>query len=444
MTKKWKREVVTSGKVIDRKSGKAYSIVQLFDIYNCNYVIREKSRLQFESYEPLKYNATPFMSTSYGEYFMVQQNENYCRRTIYEQLYCPICQRTYKFSAENFRIGERQGYNRKRSKFAVCKHCLRFYREKSGNRKIGIINLDPLFGLNLKVEELALAFQLISENKSMSKICESLEHLRAKKVGTYERISKKTVQYGCYRIAPLIKLYVKDCCRPMFVDRELIIDTFCFTRKSFDLTFDDTIEKELIQFYVTIIIGGYSTALYGFGVAEDEFDSALKCAKMAKIYTSGVLRECMIKFDDSHKIRKALVRAGVPESHLTSVSKSVCRSYINKVEGIIRILRAHGLKKRRYSTIPGVFTKLVIEFVNWNFFKKHTLFDSRWEGKIFQLLQINGPKNWKELIEDSWQYILSRGDLFKRYYPKFNRGPRKRKAHKTMLYVPNHTTLSMC
>ena len=53
------------------------------------------------------------------------------------------------------------------------------------------------------------------------------------------------------------------------------------------------------------------------------------------------------------------------------------------------------------------------------------LFDGRWHGKLSELLRIDAPADWKSLLELSWRYILSDEVLYKTYYPKFNRGPKK-------------------
>jgi hypothetical protein len=204
------------------------------------------------------------------------------------------------------------------------------------------------------------------------------------------------------------------------------MDTFHFTRMRYNLIYldpaDYVIKRSYTQHSLSVIIGAYSKAIFGFGVG-NEYESARRCAKMALQYTSNHLPYCNIKFDGSQAIWNALIEAGVPKDHLLSVPKDVCRSHVNECEGLIRILRSKGLSKRDYSFQRDIFLKAAIIFISWNLFENHTLFDGRWSGRLTDLLKIDAPSDWNQLITESWRHVISRGDTFEKYYPHYKRGP---------------------
>jgi len=37
---------------------------------------------------------------------------------------------------------------------------------------------------------------------------------------------------------------------------------------------------------------------------------------------------------------------------------------------------------------------------------------------------LNAPKDWHELVKNSWRYLISTKECFEKYYPKINRGPK--------------------
>lgn len=363
-------------------------------------------------------------------------------RTTFDLVYCPVCGQVY--TRDNFYERIRKGYNEKQSMFLICKRCVeRINKEritKNGEypsdaeaklgTKIGRVSLDPFYGLNLYENEAELMLQEMAEGKTLEEIRADVEDFRKQIVGKTEHISKKTLQIACYRIVPILYREVVDCNRPQIIDTTLVMDTFYFTRMRYDLTFIDDdylVKRDYSKLSATILIGENSKGLFGFGMGQNEYESSKRCVSMALKYTSSMLPRCSIKFDGSSSEERALLEVGIPEGHLISVPKSVCKSYINPVEGAIRALRSLGLGKRAYSLPLSIFIHLTIHFINWNLFQEHVLFDGRWKGRIAELLQIDAPKDWGTLIKNGWHYIISDGELFRKYYPKFNRGPRKEK-----------------
>ena len=354
-----------------------------------------------------------------------------------DEIYCPVCRLVYP--ARNFYIFRRKGYNEKYSTYGRCRACAKRYQNmkasacndfRGADKRIGIVSFDALFGLNLYVDELALMLEKLANDEKLTKVREAIEHKRRQKVGNGEIICKKTLMLACYRVIPIIYRYVVDVCRPKKIDRTLVMDTFHFTRmrhylKYFPDEADYAVKRGYTQHSVTILIGSFTKGIFGFGFGEGEYKAAKRCVAMAMKYTSEHLPKCIIKFDGSDNERRALLEAGIPPEHLISVSKGECRSYINQCEGIIRALRGKGLGKRAYSLPLSMFLRTTISFVSWNLFTQHTLLDGRWNGKIADLISVEAPTDWNMLIEKSWKYILSKGDLFEKYYPRFGRGPKK-------------------
>lgn len=98
---------------------------------------------------------------------------------------------------------------------------------------------------------------------------------------------------------------------------------------------NDVARKAYWQLYLTVAVGGSSFTVYGFGVSE----SCSECANMVSNYTSGRLRYCKVSLTVTRGIEKAFMEAGAYPSNMISVPKKVFRSYVNKVEGFISILR---------------------------------------------------------------------------------------------------------
>jgi len=354
-----------------------------------------------------------------------------------DKIYCPVCDEVLRFS--DFYREERKGYNEKHSLYLRCKKCVKRSRnekeastlqEKSKKPRIGRVSCDPCFGLNLYQDELALAFKQLAEGKKLYEIKKNIEKKRIDKLGRYELVCRKTIKKGMRRLTPIIAQYYVDCCKPSYVDAEIFVDTLHFTRfvdylESCD--FIDAIRRGYTDYYATIAIGGYSFAWYGFGLSSTEYQSCRKCAMMVKAYTSNTLLRCKIKFDGAESIKKTFLEVGVPKRNLITVPKSICASYTNKIEGFIKTLRMQGLRKRRYSEIVDVYVGLVTKFVEWNLFTEHALRDGTQNTKVKDIIKIiSPPENWLDLIRKSWKYILSNPTSFKKYYPVFNRGPRKK------------------
>ena len=352
-----------------------------------------------------------------------------------DKLYCPVCKKTYPFTEEHFYIQRRRGYNQKKSGVAVCKQCRRRNRthgsgvaDEGENTRIGRVNLDPTFGLNLYDYEAAIALEHLAEGSSLNYIQESIMKWRYEYLKTKELVSKKTFLNAAHRLTPIILRYTLDCCKPRRVDSEIHIDTFYFTRLYNKLDRQTyRIIKSHVENYVTIAVGGHSYAIYGFGVSSNKADSCDGCVKMAMRYTSAAMIDADIKFDGDSSIKLALLKAGVPQSNLISIPKSLLKSHINKAEGLIKILREKGLKKRRFSNLANIFVRVNATFINWNLFETHTLRDGTLNTTVREHLRINAPQSWHELIQNSWRYILSSKELFETYYPRFKRGPKKHK-----------------
>ncbi len=343
-------------------------------------------------------------------------------------VYCPVCGQAYPLTRENFYYRERKGYNEKQTLYIKCKKCVeRYNKTKTG--AIGILSLDPFFGLNVNIDEIALMLEEMADGKKLENIRKDLETKRKERVGRREIISKKTLLLATFRSAPIFFRYVLDCCKPKKIDRMMVVDSYNFTRTRYYLEiFDDigwVVRKGYTQHTITIMIGAYTKAIFGFGFGENEYEATRSCGLMAMNYTSGYLQKCLVKFDGSDDEKKALLDVGVQNENLNSVPKSVCRTFINQCEGIIKVLRSKGLGKRLYSLPVSIFMRSAVAFISWNLFQEHVLFDGRWHGKLSELLQIDAPADWKSLLELSWRYILSDEVLYKTYYPKFNRGPKK-------------------
>jgi len=255
-------------------------------------------------------------------------------RKIGNMVYCPVCRKAYPINV--FYKEERVSYNIKQSDYLRCSRCRqRSYKERGGDTRIGRVSLDPTFNLSLLKEELPVVLQYVAEEKTISEISEEIMKSRNYPNDYLRPVSKKTILAALKRITPPIKAYVQNYCKPQRVDRKLIAVIFHFTRSSYDLTEDDAIVKKWTQNSAMMIVGEYSSLVYGFSVARTKAEAAEKYVKMAFEYTSGRLPMCYIKFDGSREIKHALSQVRVPESHMISVSKKVLISHINKIEGFL-------------------------------------------------------------------------------------------------------------
>lgn len=353
----------------------------------------------------------PCKLPKYGQYLIVERLD--LPKSIGE-IYCPTCQRSYP--CESFITRGKKVFELKTTMYILCKKC------RSLKRKSKWISLDPAFGFKLALNELALIFDALAEGETLNEISETLTKNRLSK----DLVQKKTMLHAAYRLAPIIAIYITDCCKPKIIDAILVIDITHFTHKVPVRDEDNIIHYKIIQRFVTKIIGRYSKAIYGYGIAASKSASARNCIKMAMNYTSGMLVKCHVKFDGDKEIEAALIEAGIPKENLKSIPKTVYKGGINEIESHFKDVKAK-LKKHRFTSDPSIFVRLTAFFANWNFFERHSLYDGRWEGTLAELLQIEqAPSNWQELIERSWRYILSNKELFEKYYPKINRGQNKK------------------
>ena len=392
-----------------------------------------KGNVSASNVTPSKESPIAADTPSNGDYIVVESTRN--SLSIDEnKIYCPVCEKEYPI--DNFYTVRKTGYNTKYSDYLICKSCnrrryqkLRKKRcendEESEEERIGRVSLDPVFGLNVCKDELAIIFNGLAEGEKLRKIKSEVEKERFTRRGVREKICSKTIFTVAERLSPIMVRYMVDQCKPRLVDSEILVDTFSFTRFYKYLDENDVVRKAYWQLYLTVAVGGGSFGIYGFGVSTNKMESCNKCANMVSKYTSGKLRYCKVKFDGDPCIEKALMEAGVHTSNLISIPKEVCRSYVNKAEGLISILRDRGLRKRRYSEQVSIFARMASLFIKWNLFDTHTLHDGLQKTTVREQIQINAPPGWEELIEKSWLYILSNGKLFKIYYPVFKRGRRR-------------------
>jgi len=387
----------------------ALSEEELDALLNAPFRIKETRRETPEAAST--HNAISF--PPYGSYIMVK---NYNPQIVADEVYCPRCGRSYPLNGENFIFKRKAVFQLKPSDYVRCKAC-----------KISRwISLDPTFGLKLTLEELAAGFRDLAKSVAKGEIAENLTSKRANN----ELVCRKTVVNGFERLAPMIYRYTIDCCKPRIVDKVLVMDTTYFTRKISILDENYVTRRRLAEAYATIMIGQYSKGIYGMGIAYSVSESARQCVTAAMNYTSGALRECKVKYDGDDEIGMELINAGVPKEYLISIPKTEYKGGINEIEEAFSHVKQH-IPKHRFSLKQSIFQALTAFIVQWNFFDKHSLFDGRYYGKIAQLLRIeNAPSDWVTLIQQSWRYIISRGDLFNIYYPKYNRGAHLSKVNK--------------
>lgn len=348
----------------------------------------------------------------YGQYLTVG---NFILPATLDKVYCPICQRNYPLTSKCFTFRNKEVFGVKHTTYVLCKNC------RNQGRKSSWISLDPAFGFKLTLKELALAFQYLGEGRTLDDISETLSKDRTNN----DVVHKKTIMKAVYRQAPIINRYIADCCKPKIIDEILVIDITHFTHKVPVRNEDNTIYYKIVQHFVTKIIGRYSKAIYGYGIAASKSASARNCIKMAMNYTSDMLVKCRIKYDGDKEIEAVLIEAGVSKENLISIPKTVYKGGINEIEGYFKDVKAR-LKKHRFKYDPSIFVRLTAFFANWNLFKRHSLFDGRWRGTLAELLHIEqAPLSWQELIERSWRYILSNKELFEKYYPNINRGAKR-------------------
>jgi uncharacterized protein YbaR (Trm112 family) len=376
----------------------------------------------------------------FGNY-LINTVEDYSP-TIPNEVYCPVCKKSYPLTQKYFTYRERRVFDIKNTDYVECKTCRSRSLSNGYKTKVRRISLDPAFGLKLTAEELASALQDMANGYSLNKIAETLtegrkrepvyKNAHAKLEG--ELICKKTIRDGFYRIAPIIGQYIVDRCKPRIVDEILVFDITHFTHREPVLDDDNIVDYKLINRSVATITGKYSTAIYGYGVAISKITASRKCIEMANKYVPGMLSQCLIKYDGDKDIRKALVEAGGPEKNLISIPKKEYKGGINEIEGFFSKPKGR-LKKHRFRKLPSIYAGMTAFFASWNLFERHTLFDGKWRGTIAELLQIKRPpSSWLELVNISWRYMLTDKTLYEAYYPKTSRGVNKIK-HRTLRHA---------
>jgi len=353
------------------------------------------------------------------------------------KIYCPNCQKEYLLNSENFYFRWITVYDFKPAILATCRYCHQNYCRKNGKGEIFRFFTDPTAGLSITLHELAFTCENIG-SLSLREIRKRLEDMRKfNEEISRKKISVSTLRIGLFRVAPMVDAYLITKCKPeLVIDKELLMDDAPYTKKLYKLETVDKnpgfckIEKKVEEVWCCRLVGATSQVPYGFGVSRNRWEASKRCVERAAAYLGlELLRGLKFKADAFPGHRKALLGVGVPPQNIRSIPKHIIKSELNLIEGVNSIINRLYVRKHIYSAEASIYTGMVIAVADLTFWRTRTFYDGRLKTTIADLLKIkNKPKNWHDLLLESYWNVMDSPLLFELY----GRFRRKQKSQNTL------------